>query len=87
MNVEQMQELQIKTMSKLQVIKYKCCNKIFAACAEPHFYTDAHWLKDVKNELRRGNIVDTIINEEWKFEKCDCKKKKESSQLNLFNNL
>ncbi len=53
-----------------QVIKYKCCGKIFAACTVPECYTSKEWLKDVRTYALKGHTVE--IAERVKFEKCTC---------------
>lgn len=42
----------------IQTIKYKCCGKIFAACREPECYTDADWLKNLKQYVQKGHTVE-----------------------------
>ena len=32
-------------MKKVQIVKYKCCGKVFAACCEPECYIERDWLK------------------------------------------
>jgi len=70
----------------IQVIKYKCCGNIFAACCEPDCYTDKDWLKDLKKHVQRGCKVEMIQSGEGlKFKKCDCKKEPKNKEVNLFN--
>ena len=65
----------------IQVIKHKCCGKIFAACCEPDCYTDKEWLKNLRKYAKRGDSVQMIESGKGlKLEKCLCNK-----QLNLFN--
>ena len=65
----------------IQVIKYPCCGKIFAACTEPECYTDNDWLKSLKKYVKQGYQVGMIEGGKGKlrFEICDCKK-----DVNLF---
>jgi len=65
----------------IQVIKYKCCGRIFAACKEPECYIDKDWLKDLRQYVKEGCKVEMITGD-WQFGKCDCKKPNEP---NLFN--
>lgn len=61
-------------MSKIQIIKYKCCGKVFAACCEPDCYTDEEWLTNLKNYINRGDIVEMVESEtSLKLDKCECK--------------
>jgi len=69
----------------IQVIKYKCCGKIFAACHEPHCYTSRDWLKNLREYVVRGDVVEMIKDANIKFEKCQCKNKNEVKTLDLFN--
>lgn len=80
---------------KVQVVKYACCDKVFAACAQPECYTDKDWLKNLKQYIKRGDKVDLAENGTWKFEKCECKKSTAdknnapipANQLSLFENV
>jgi sporulation-control protein spo0M len=69
----------------IQIVKYKCCNKIFAACVEPECYIDKQWLNNLKEYVNRGDIVQMVENIDLQFEKCYCKDKSKMEQLNLFN--
>jgi len=69
----------------IQVIKYKCCGKIFAACTEPECYTEKDWLRDLRKYVLRGDTVEMIEAGTLKFEKCTCKEIPKVEELNLFN--
>lgn len=72
----------------IQVIKYKCCGKIFAACCEPECYTDKYWLKSLKQYVTRGDNVEMIPSGQgMRFEKCECEKKAKIEEPNLFSAL
>jgi len=58
---------------KGQIIKYKCCGKVFAACCEPECYTDKDWVKELIKYVLRGDIVETVEMGTIKFGKCECK--------------
>lgn len=62
---------------KVQIIKYKCCGKIFAACREPECYTDIEWQRDLRKYSKRGDIVETLPSADFQFGKCECKKQPE----------
>ena len=68
-------------MTRKQVIKYKCCGKIFAACCEPNCYTDKDWLKSLKKYVEQGHSVDMV--DTFTFGKCTCEEdnKKQLSLL------
>lgn len=71
-------------MKKIQIIKYKCCGKVFAACCEPECYTDSEWLKNLKKYVLKGHTVE--MAESTTFGKCECvkpEKKKKTNQLTL----
>lgn len=69
----------------IQVVKKKCCGAIFAACLEPHCYTDKEWLKELKKYVNRGDKVEVIKKEDFKFGGCECDKIKK--QEDLFGNV
>jgi hypothetical protein len=72
----------------IQIIKRKCCGKIFAACCEPSCYTDNDWLKDLKKYVNRGDKVEMIPdNSGLKFEKCICNDITKIVAPNLFSEL
>ena len=55
------------------VLKYKCCDKVFAACTEPECYTDDDWLNNLKDYVKRGDKVQMVESgTSFKFEKCNC---------------
>ncbi|OBW43523.1 hypothetical protein AB670_00053 [Chryseobacterium sp. MOF25P] len=65
----------------IQVIKYKCCGNIFAACCEPECYTDMDWLKELKKYVERGNKVEMIPNGGvLQFKRCECEKESKSKE-------
>lgn len=66
--------------TKAQVVRYKCCNEIFAACREPECYEDADWHKDIRKYSKQGHKVDFVPLSEFNFGKCKCK-----DVLDLFN--
>ena len=70
----------------IQIIKYKCCGKIFAACCEPECYIDKDWLSNLKKYVLRGDKVELVESGSWKFEKCDCQniEIKDKNQLSIF---
>jgi len=65
----------------VQVIKYSCCNNIFAACMEPHCYTDKEWLRDLRKYVLKGSKVEMISSHDLQFKSCTCKE--DSKQLSL----
>jgi hypothetical protein len=67
----------------IQVIRYKCCNKIFAACKEPECYTSKEWQKDVRTSANKGDKIEMVNNGEWQFEKCECDKIQTESKNQL----
>lgn len=70
---------------KAQVIKCKCGN-VFAACVEPHCYTDSDWQRDLRKYVKQGNLVELVDCSSFNFEECKCKEIEEanSSQVSLF---
>ena len=70
-------------MSKIQVIKYKCCGGVFAACVEPHCYTDKEWVRELRKYVNEGCTVDLINRGELVWGECKCEKEK---QPELFDN-
>jgi len=59
---------------KIQTIICRC-GKTFAACCEPHCYTDNEWLKDLKKYVNEGCSVIMIEHENVKLERCICEPK------------
>lgn len=45
---------------KAQVVHYKCCNGQFAACVEPHCYSDPDWMKDLRKYAKQGYRISVI---------------------------
>ncbi len=57
----------------IQIVKHKKCGGFFAACLEPHCYTDKDWLKSLKEYVNRGDTVEMIQNGTLKLQKnCEC---------------
>jgi len=72
-------------MNKVQIVKKKCCGKVFAACCEPECYTDPDWTKWLKVYVREGHEVDMAESgNHFVFETCTCVKPEQPKQLNLF---
>ena len=74
----------IKTMVQIT----KClCGKIFAACCEPHCYTDADYQKETRAYIKKGCTVEMVESGTWSFEKCTCINMKPIAhiQASLFN--
>lgn len=74
----------------VQVIKYKCCGKIFAACYEPHCYTDRSWLSKMSDYVKKGDVVEMRESGNVQFGDCECTKENQvnlSEQPNLFSSL
>lgn len=69
----------------IQVIKYKCCGTVFAACCEPDCYTDSEWLKNLKKYVNRGDKVEMIERGTLKFGKCECQEKVKIETPDLFS--
>lgn len=68
----------------IQVIIYKCCGNVFAACRTPECYTDAEWMKDVRKYAKQGHTVE--MAESCVFGDCKCKAiAKLDNEPNLFN--
>ena len=67
-------------MKKVQIVKYKCCGKVFAACCEPECYIDRDWLKELKKYINRGDIVEIVDRGSFQFGRCECAKLKQSIQ-------
>ncbi len=57
---------------KAQIVRYKCCGKVFAACMEPSCYTEREWLKDLKKYIKAGRKVETVESTTFQFGKCEC---------------
>ena len=63
------------------------CGARFAACVEPHCYTDADWQKDVRKYVKRGCTIKMIDASSFRLEKCNCYElveKTEEAQKNMF---
>lgn len=72
-------------MGKVQIIKYKCCNKIFAACRLPECYEDKDWLRNLRKYALRGDIIEIVESKDMHFGKCECvKNKSQTNQPELF---
>lgn len=70
---------------KTEVIKYKCCGKIFAACHEPHCHTEKDWLRNKREYVLRGDTVE-MVEGGVKFDICECNLKPQT-QTDLFSDL
>lgn len=71
-------------MGKVQIIKYKCCGKIFAACHVPECYEDKDWLKNLRKYALRGDAIEIIESKDMQFGKCECvKTQSKTKQLEL----
>lgn len=62
----------------IQVIKTKCCGKIFAACRDPECYRDSEWQKDIRSYASQGHKIEMVEPGKWKMEKCTCNDNKTS---------
>ena len=71
----------------VQVIKYSCCEKIFAACREPECYSDPAWLKSIKRSALQGDTIELLESGNVQFGLCECKKKNSITQPHLFSEL
>ena len=71
----------------IQVIKYKCCGQIFAACWEPDCYTEKDWLKNMRKYVLRGDKVEMMESGNVKFSKCVCAKVETTKSPDLFSTL
>ena len=71
----------------IQLVKYKCCGKVFAACAEPYCYTDVDWIRELRKYVKAGHVVQMINNgESFNFERCTCNNKdQKSNEPDLFS--
>lgn len=58
---------------QVQVIRCKC-GAIFAGCIVPECYMDNEWLKDVKKYAIKGNVIEVINSDTFKFQECTCGK-------------
>ena len=71
----------------IQVIKTKCCGKVFAACREPECYTDTEWTRELSKYVKKGNVVEMVgSGHDFKFETCDCANIAITKEPNLFSN-
>lgn len=61
----------------IQIVKYKCCQKIFAACTEPECYTDKDWQKSLREYATRGDTIEMIHEGSmFKFGICECNRER-----------
>ena len=65
---------------KIQVLICKCGSK-YAACAEPHCYTNKDWLKDLKKHVKKGGIVEMMESQDFTFEECKCNEQNGQTRL------
>lgn len=49
-----------QTIVKAQAVKRKCCDSVFAACAEPYCYGEKDWHISVRDYAKRGFKIETI---------------------------
>lgn len=68
----------------IQVVKYSCCGKVFAACHDPSFKTDKDWKDKIEEYSKRGNVVEIIENNNVKFENCNCSEKKDKLYRDIY---
>jgi hypothetical protein len=61
-------------MNRIEVIKYKCCGKIFAACREPHCHTEKDWLLKKREYVLSGDTAE-MVEGNVQFGNCECKQK------------
>ena len=67
----------------VQVIKYKCCGKVFAACREPECYTSKDWQRNLRKDVNEGHKVEMMPIEILQFGKRECDKVTDKNQLTL----
>lgn len=86
---EDLKDVKHFKMNRIQVIKYSCCGKVFAACVEPDCYTDSDWQKELRKYVLRGDVVDLIDSSTGlNLSKCECETvKQEKVQQDLFSEL
>lgn len=75
--------------NKTQVVMYKCCEVVFAACMEPYCYTEKTWTRDLAKYVKKGHKVEMIERGELEMGKCKCVKQDgvtAANQLSLFEN-
>lgn len=56
----------------IQVIKTKCCGKVFAACVSPQCYTEKDWTAELRKYVLQGCTVDLVEDGNVHFELCEC---------------
>lgn len=61
----------------VQVVKYKCCDKVFAGCVEPYCYEDSDWMKDIRKYSKEGHLIQMIEQKDFEFGECLCNKQPE----------
>jgi len=75
---------------KAQIVKCRC-GSIFAACVEPHCYTEPDWQKDVRKYAKQGYRIEMKdCGEGIQFSKCKCYETQQTSihkstQISIFN--
>jgi hypothetical protein len=69
-----------------QIIKYKCCGKVFAVCMVPECYTEKDWLKNLRKYALRGDTIEVVEAGDFSFGKCECVEPKEETP-DLFNSI
>ncbi len=65
---------------RVQTVRYKCCNRLFAACCEPDCYTDKDWLKSLRKYARMGHKIDLVEGRVRIEGKCECSQEKVNNQ-------
>lgn len=64
----------------VQVLKYKCCGKVFAACWQPVCNTDKEWKEKARKAQEQGHKTQLVdFKKGIEFGECNCKE-----QLKLF---
>lgn len=60
---------------KVQVLRWKCCDEIYAMCIEPHCYTSKDWQKDLKLAVKDGDRIEMVDLKDAKLGNCrgNCK--------------
>ncbi len=72
-------------MPNVQIVRYRCCGVVFAACAEPFCYTDKKWKKDVRDYLKQGHKTEIVPSSNFiTVNNCKCKSQPQPTQGELF---
>lgn len=75
---------------KIQAVRYKGCNEIFAGCREPECFEDVEWMRDLRKYSKNGCKIEMIEIGVFNFSECTCGKRdtgvsKAKEQLLIFN--